>query len=105
MSTTNKPLTVKTSVRDWLHHPVGGRLIRQMLAEAGIEESSLNPVSILTLQRLVSLSKGQLSQKGMDHLVLTANGRTSPSEIEITEETLVDSARGHGARSQPTSRP
>ena len=74
MAGKDKPLTAKSSVRDWLKHPTGGPLLRAMLAEGGMDESVLRPVRLFSLQRLVSMSQGQLSQSVVDDMVLKANG-------------------------------
>lgn len=82
MSSKDKPLTAKSSIGDWLKHPVGGPLIREMLAAGGQDEKSLAPVKLFSLQRLVSLSQGQMKQEVVDDLVLRANGGTAPIEEE-----------------------
>jgi len=58
----DKPLTAKSSVGDWLKHPVGGDLLRDLLAKGGQTEKALAPVRLFPLQRLVALSKGQFPQ-------------------------------------------
>ena len=93
MAKAEKPLTAKSSVGDWLKHPVGGPLLREMLALGGQDESALRPVRMLALQRLVSLSKGQLSQQVIDDLVARANGGETPSVTsESTEDAEPDRA-------------
>ncbi|WP_309708969.1 SDR family oxidoreductase [Pseudolysinimonas sp.] len=69
-----KPLSAKSSVSEWLKHPLGGALLRRMLADGGMDESVLRTVRLLSLQRLVSLSKGRLAQETVDQMVITANG-------------------------------
>lgn len=76
----DKPLTAKSSIGDWLKHPVGGPLIRDMLAEGGMDEKVLAPVRMFSLQRLVSMSQGQLQQSVVDDLVAKANGGVAPVE-------------------------
>lgn len=78
MAKQDKPLTSKTSIGDWLNHPVGGPLIREMLAAGGQDEKALKPVRLFSLQRLVALSQGQMPQSVVDDLVLRANGGTAP---------------------------
>ena len=85
MAKADKPLTAKTSIGDWLAHPVGGPLIRDMLAAAGQDEKALKPVRLFSLQRLVALSQGQMPQSLVDELVSKANGGEIPVEEE--EET------------------
>ena len=86
----NKPLTAKSSIGDWLKHPVGGPLLRNMLAQGGQNESALKPVRMLALQRLVSLSKGKLPQQVIDDLVARANGGAAPAQPD--DESVVESA-------------
>ncbi|MGW4931080.1 SDR family NAD(P)-dependent oxidoreductase [Agromyces sp. NPDC004153] len=69
---TPKPLTGDDSIKTWLEHPVGGPIIRDMLAQAGQDPSVLRPVYRLALKRLVKLSKGQFSQQMVDDLVARA---------------------------------
>lgn len=84
MARADKPLTAKSSVGEWLKHPVGGQLLREMLAAGGVNESALAPVKLLSLQRLVSMSQGQLPQEVVDGLVARANGGAVP--VEDAEE-------------------
>src|SRR4051812_18085156 len=85
MSSKDKPLTAKSSIGDWLKHPVGGPLIREMLAAGGQDENSLKPVRLFSLQRLVALSQGQMKQEVVDDLVLRANGGVAPMVEEDDE--------------------
>jgi NAD(P)-dependent dehydrogenase (short-subunit alcohol dehydrogenase family) len=73
-----KPLTAKSSVGDWLAHPVGGQLLRDLLAKGGQDESVLKPVRLFSLQRLVAMSKGQFPQDLVDEMVTTVNGGVVP---------------------------
>lgn len=78
MAKQDKPLTAKSSISEWLKHPIGGDLLRAMLAGGGMDESALRPVRMMALQRMVSLSKGKLSQIMVDDLVAAANGGIVP---------------------------
>ena len=80
MAKQDKPLTAKSSVGEWLKHPVGGPLLRAMLAEGGQSESALTPVKLFSLQRLVAMSQGMLKQDVVDDLVAKANGGVAPLE-------------------------
>jgi NAD(P)-dependent dehydrogenase (short-subunit alcohol dehydrogenase family) len=74
-------LTANSSIGDWLEHPEGGPLIRQVLGQGGaFDESMLAPVRALPLQQLVVMSQGQLPQSVVDDLVLSANGGVAPEE-------------------------
>ena len=80
MAKKDKPLTAKSSVGEWLDHPVGGELMRAMLAEGGQDPSALKPVRLFSLNRLVSMSRGMLTQDVVDDLVRRANGGETPDE-------------------------
>jgi NAD(P)-dependent dehydrogenase (short-subunit alcohol dehydrogenase family) len=81
MTTHDRPLTGSTTIGDWLDHPEGGPLVREVLGQGGaFDESSLAPVRGLPLQQLVALSQGQLPQAVVDDLVLRANGGVAPEE-------------------------
>jgi NAD(P)-dependent dehydrogenase (short-subunit alcohol dehydrogenase family) len=85
MAKQDKPLTAKSSIGDWLKHPVGGPLIRELLASGGQSEAALKPVRMLALQRLVSLSQGQMPQSVIDDLVAKANGGAAPVEDDADD--------------------
>ncbi len=80
MAKKDKPLTGKSSIGDWLNHPVGGELLRGLLAEGGQTESALKPVRLFSLQRMVALSQGQFTQEMVDDLVRKANGGDIPAD-------------------------
>jgi NAD(P)-dependent dehydrogenase (short-subunit alcohol dehydrogenase family) len=86
MAKKEKPLTAKSSIGEWLKHPVGGPLLREMLAEGGQTESALTPVKLFSLQRLVAMSQGQLKQEVVDDLVAKANGGVVPVDDEADDE-------------------
>lgn len=78
------PLTARSSIGDWLDHPEGGQLIREILGQGGaFDEGALAPVLGLPLQQLVALSQGQLPQEVVDDLVLRVNGGVAPEDAEI----------------------
>ncbi|ROP78756.1 NAD(P)-dependent dehydrogenase (short-subunit alcohol dehydrogenase family) [Frigoribacterium sp. PhB107] len=88
MTTNDRPLTGSTSIGDWLDHPEGGALVREVLGQGGaFDESSLAPVRGLPLQQLVALSQGQLPQALVDDLVLRANGGVVPEEAAGGDDT------------------
>ena len=96
MAKQDKPLTAKSSVGEWLKHPVGGPLLRAMLAEGGQSESALTPVKLFSLQRLVAMSQGMLKQDVVDDLVAKANGGVAPLEQD-GESDEADDARDAAA--------
>ena len=76
---TPKTLTGDDSIKTWLAHPVGGPIIRDLLAQAGQDPDVLKPVSRLAIKRLVKLSKGQFSQQMVDDLVARAAAGDVPA--------------------------
>lgn len=77
-------LTANTPIGEWLKHPVGGDLVRGLLAQANVGEDSLEPVKGLPLQQLVALSQGKLPQSVVDDLVLKANDGVIPTDEGIS---------------------
>jgi NAD(P)-dependent dehydrogenase (short-subunit alcohol dehydrogenase family) len=69
MPSSLPPLSGDSSIAKWLDHPVGGPIIRDMLAQAGQSADALRPVRALAIKRLVKLSKGAFSQDMIDGLV------------------------------------
>jgi len=68
-----KELTPKDSVGTWLAHPVGGPLIREALAEAGVDEKVLAPVSFFSLERVVKMAGDRIPPGLIDELVTRTN--------------------------------
>ncbi|MFE4834569.1 hypothetical protein ACFRAU_07790 [Arthrobacter sp. NPDC056691] len=84
MASNDRPLTAQSPIREWLNHPEGGQLIRQVPGHGGaFDETALEPVLGLPLQQLVALSQGQLPQELVDDLVLRANGGIKPEEADV----------------------
>lgn len=76
---TPKPLTGDDSIKTWLAHPVGGPIIRELLAQSGQDPDVLRPVQRLALKRLVKLSKGRFSEEMVDELVARAAAGDVPA--------------------------
>ena len=76
---TPAPLTGDSSIKTWLEHPVGGPILREMLAQSGQDADVLKPVHRLALKRLIKLSKGQFSQDAVDALVARAAAGDVPA--------------------------
>jgi NAD(P)-dependent dehydrogenase (short-subunit alcohol dehydrogenase family) len=77
---TPKPLTGDDSIKTWLADPVGGPILRDLLAQSGQDADVLRPVQRLALKRLIKLSKGQFSQELVDELVVrVAAGEVPPA--------------------------
>ncbi len=69
MPSTPAPLSGDSSIATWLDHPVGGPILRDLLAQSGQTPDALRPVRRLAIKRLIKLSKGQFSQELIDDLV------------------------------------
>lgn len=79
-SETNAParITGENTVAEWLDHPVGGAIFRDMLHKAGQNESVLRIVRRVSLNRLIAMSKGQFTQEMLDDMVRRANAGEMP---------------------------
>lgn len=62
-------LSGDTKVGDWLKHPQGGVVFRDMLAQGGQSERALVPVKRMSLNKLIKLSGGQFTQEMLDGMV------------------------------------
>lgn len=88
-------LTGDSSIKTWLADPVGGPIIRELLAQSGQDPDVLRPVSRLALKRLIKLSKGQFSQEMVDQLVARAAAGDVPAGnaadvASVDDETVAD---------------
>ncbi|GGD69088.1 SDR family NAD(P)-dependent oxidoreductase [Microbacterium murale] len=73
-------LTAHSTIGEWLNDPIGGELVRGMLAQAGADADSLTPVLGLPLQQMVVLSQGAMAQSVVDDLVRAANNGEIPTD-------------------------
>lgn len=80
MTDHQTPLTSHATVGEWLDHPVGGPLLRDLVAAGGQDASSLAPARSLPLGKLVELSGGKLPAAAVEQLVRGANGGELPEE-------------------------
>jgi NAD(P)-dependent dehydrogenase (short-subunit alcohol dehydrogenase family) len=69
MSTSTPPPTGASTIATWLDDPIGGPILRDLLAQGGQSADALSPVSGLPLEKLVELSRGAFSRQALDHLV------------------------------------
>lgn len=82
-------LSGDSTVGQWLDHPVGGAIFRDMLHKANQSEDVLRPVRRLSLNRLIKMSHGQFSPELLDDMIRRANAGEMP---EGATETPVASA-------------
>lgn len=78
---TVKPgeLSEESTVAEWLDHPVGGAIFRDMLKQAGQDESVLRLVRRFSMKKLAAMSKGKFTQEVMDDMVRRANSGEMPA--------------------------
>lgn len=84
-ASTEKALSGDSSVAEWLDHPIGGAIFRDMLKQAGQEEKVLKPVRRLALKRLVAMSQGRFTTELMEDMIRRANAGEAP-EAQPTNE-------------------
>jgi NAD(P)-dependent dehydrogenase (short-subunit alcohol dehydrogenase family) len=81
-------LSGDSSVGEWLSHPVGGAIMRDMLKKAGQDEKVLHAVRRLSMKRLVSLSRGQFTQEMLNDMIRRVNAGQVPTRpIETSAST------------------
>jgi len=83
-------LSGDSSISAWLAHPVGGPILRDLLAQSGQSADALRPVSKLAIKRLIKLSKGAFTQELIDTLVARVEAGDVPeggAPVEAVEET------------------
>ncbi|WP_368497563.1 SDR family NAD(P)-dependent oxidoreductase [Herbiconiux sp. A18JL235] len=64
------PLSADSSIATWLDDPIGGPVLRGLLAQSGQSAEVFRPVRRLALKRLVKLSKGQFTQEIIDGMLV-----------------------------------
>lgn len=81
-------LSADSTIREWLDHPVGGKIFRDMLAEAGQNEKVLTPVKGWTLKRVAGMSGGKMTDEMIAGMVQKANtgGVNSNNENAVDTE-------------------
>lgn len=66
-------LSANSTIHEWLDHPVGGQIFRDMLAEAGQNEKVLTPVKGWSLKRVAGMSGGKMTDDMIADMVQKAN--------------------------------
>lgn len=67
-------LSAQSTIAQWLADPVGGELLRGMLAQGGQTADALAPVASFTLAQVSAMSGGQFPQSMVDALVAGVGG-------------------------------
>ena len=99
MSSTT--LSADSSIATWLAHPVGGPILRDLLAQSGQSADALRPVSKLAIKRLIKLSKGAFTQELIDGLVARVEAGDVPASDGAPVEAVVDETPDAPAEREP----
>lgn len=83
-------LSGDSTVKEWLDHPVGGAIFRDMLAKAGQNEKVLRIVHRIPLKRLIAMSKGQFTEEAMNDMIRRANAGEMPAGAPAPVEAAVE---------------
>ncbi|WP_353808190.1 SDR family NAD(P)-dependent oxidoreductase [Agromyces sp. SYSU T00194] len=94
---TPKTLTGNDSIKTWLEHPVGGPILRDMLAQSGQDADVMRPVQRLAIKRLIKLSKGSFSQEMLDGLVARAAAGDVPEGAPAAPEAPAEEAEAEAS--------
>lgn len=79
MASNGAPLSGDSSIATWLDDPVGGAILRDLLAQGGQSAEVFKPVRRLAIKRLVKMSRGAFTQEMLDDLVRRAAAGDVPS--------------------------
>jgi len=104
MPSTPAPLSGDSSIATWLDHPVGGPVLRDLLAQSGQSADVFRPVRRLAIKRLVKLSKGQFTQEMIDGLVARVEAGDVPASASALDEEAPDATTDDSA-AEPVERP
>lgn len=102
MAHTGAPLSGDSSIATWLDDPVGGAILRDMLAQGGQTAEVFKPVRRLAIKRLVKMSRGAFTQEMLDDLVR----RAAAGDVPTGDGTAVPAAaapEGAAAEAAPTT--
>lgn len=72
-------LSGESTVSQWLAHPVGGAIFRDMLQKSGQNEKVLHTVGRLSMNRLVKMSRGQFTEDLLVDMIRRANAGEMPA--------------------------
>lgn len=101
MAKNSEQLSGDSSIATWLEHPVGGPIMRDLLAQSGQDADVLRPVRRLALKRLVTLSKGQFTKEMIDELVQRVESGEVPASATSTDTPAAASATPESSAPEP----
>jgi NAD(P)-dependent dehydrogenase (short-subunit alcohol dehydrogenase family) len=79
MAQSGAPLSGDSSIATWLDDPVGGAILRDLLAQGGQTPDVFKPVRRLAIKRLVKMSRGAFTQEMLDDLIRRAAAGDVPA--------------------------
>jgi NAD(P)-dependent dehydrogenase (short-subunit alcohol dehydrogenase family) len=85
MAKNSGALSADSSVGSWLDDPIGGPIMRDLLAQGGQDAGVLRPVRRLALKRLVKMSRGMFTDAMVDDLIRRVEAGEVPAG-ETTEQ-------------------
>jgi len=74
------PLNGHRTIKEWLAHPGGGPILRDIFSKAGVDDATLNHMGSLPLGGLPEVSHGRFPQALVDQIIREANGGNVPQE-------------------------
>ncbi|MDO8108450.1 SDR family oxidoreductase [Isoptericola sp. b441] len=89
-------LSAKSTINAWLKHPVGGAILREMLAAGGQDEKALRPVRMFSLERVASMSRGQMTDEMVADMVARANAGGAQEASGEAAEAVAGAAQAVG---------
>jgi NAD(P)-dependent dehydrogenase (short-subunit alcohol dehydrogenase family) len=97
MSNNAGRLTGDSSIGTWLDDPIGGPIMRELLAQGGQDAGVLRPVRRLALKRLVKMSRGAFTDEMVAELVRRADAGEVPEGAATADAAATDApATGAG---------
>jgi NAD(P)-dependent dehydrogenase (short-subunit alcohol dehydrogenase family) len=97
MSNNAGRLTGDSSIGTWLDDPIGGPIMRELLAQGGQDAGALRPVRRLALKRLVKMSRGAFTDEMVAELVRRADAGEVPEGAATADAAATDApATGAG---------
>ncbi|WP_210479446.1 SDR family NAD(P)-dependent oxidoreductase [Naasia sp. SYSU D00948] len=94
-------LTRDSSIGAWLDHPVGGQVIRELLAQAGQTPEALAPVRPLAIKQLVAMSGGAMSDEVIEGLVERVRAESGDDVDEFEDASAAAAAPEWAERITP----
>lgn len=78
-------LSGDNSVAEWLDHPVGGAILRDMLQKAGQNENAMRPVRRLAMKRLIKMSHGRFTEEMLADMVAKVKAGEVPEGTTLPQ--------------------